>query len=94
MGELVTFATQAGIFFLFTPFCLLARYGGRAIDLRKASAERRATMRTYGIDDLAWEHGRRGDSRRFRQPAHAAPAVYARTADGSSSSVRTPACAR
>jgi hypothetical protein len=55
MGELVTFATQAGIFFLFTPFCLLARYGGRAIDLRKASAERRATMRTYGIDDLAWE---------------------------------------
>lgn len=55
MGELVTFAAQAGIFFLFTPLCLLARHGGRAIDLRKASAERRATMRTYGIDDLAWE---------------------------------------
>jgi hypothetical protein len=55
MGELVTFATQAGIFFLFTPFCLIARYGGRAIDLRKADAERRATMRTYGIDDVAWE---------------------------------------
>lgn len=55
MGELVTFAAQAGIFFLFTPLCLFARYGGRAIDLRKASAERRATMRMYGIDGLAWE---------------------------------------
>jgi len=55
MGELITLATQAGIFFLFTPLCLVARYGGRAIDLRKAGAERRATMRTYGIDDLVWE---------------------------------------
>lgn len=55
MGELVTLATQAGIFFLFTPLCLIARYGGRAIDLRKADAERRATMRMYGIDGLAWE---------------------------------------
>jgi len=55
MGELVTLAAQAGIFFLFTPLCLIARYGGRAIDLRKADAERRATLRTYGIDDVAWE---------------------------------------
>lgn len=55
MGELVTLATQAGIFFLFTPLCLIARYGGRAIDLRKADAERRATMRMHGIDDVAWQ---------------------------------------
>jgi hypothetical protein len=55
MGELVTFAAQAGIFFLFTPLCLIARYGGRAIDLRRADAERRATMRSYGVDDVAWE---------------------------------------
>jgi hypothetical protein len=55
MGEFVAFATQAGIFFLFTPFCLIARYGGRAIDLRKADAERRATMRTYGIDTVEWK---------------------------------------
>ena len=45
MGELVTLATQVGIFFLFTPACLIARYGGRAIDLRRANAERRAIMR-------------------------------------------------
>ena len=55
MGELVTLAAQAGIFFLFTPLCLVARYGGRAIDLRKAAAERRATMRMHGIDGVAWE---------------------------------------
>ena len=55
MGELVTLAAQAGIFFLFTPACLIARYGGRAIDLRKANAERRATMRMYGIEDVAWQ---------------------------------------
>lgn len=55
MGELVTFAAQAGIFFLFTPLCLFARYSGRAIDLRKADAERRATMRMHGIDRLSWE---------------------------------------
>lgn len=55
MGELMTLAAQAGIFFLFTPLCLIARYGGRAIDLRKAAAERRATMRMYGIDGVAWE---------------------------------------
>ena len=55
MGELVAIGTQIGIFFLFTPFCLIARYGGRAIDLRKANAERRATMRMYGIDDVAWQ---------------------------------------
>lgn len=55
MGELVTLAAQAGIFFLFTPLCLIARYGGRAIDLHKADAERRATMRMHGIDDVAWE---------------------------------------
>ena len=55
MGEFVAFAAQAGIFFLFTPLCLIARYGGRAIDLRKADAERRATMRMYGIDALVWE---------------------------------------
>jgi hypothetical protein len=55
MGELITFATQAGIFFLFTPLCLIARYGGRAIDLHKADIERRAAMRMCGIDDLAWE---------------------------------------
>ncbi len=55
MGEFVAFATQAGIFFLFTPFCLIARYGGRAIDLRKADAERRAVMRTYGIDRVDWQ---------------------------------------
>jgi hypothetical protein len=55
MGELVTFAAQAGIFFLFTPLCLIARYGGRAIDLHKADVERRATMRTYGIDGVDWQ---------------------------------------
>lgn len=55
MGELVAFGTQIGIFFLFTPFCLIARYGGRAIDLRRANAERRATMRMYGIEDVAWQ---------------------------------------
>lgn len=55
MGEFIAFAAQAGIFFLFTPLCLIARFGGRAIDLRKADAERRATMRTYGIDDVAWQ---------------------------------------
>jgi len=55
MGEFVTFAAQAGIFFLFTPFCLIARYGGRAIDLHKADAERRATMRRCGIDGVAWQ---------------------------------------
>lgn len=55
MGEFIGFAAQAGIFFLFTPFCLIARYGGRALDLRKAAAERRAVMRAYGIDDVAWQ---------------------------------------
>ena len=55
MGELVAFAAQAGIFFLFTPVCLIARYGGRALDLRKADAERRATMRMCGIDRVAWQ---------------------------------------
>jgi hypothetical protein len=54
MGELLTLATQAGIFFLFTPFCLIARYGGRAIDLHRAEAERRATMRAHGIDHVEW----------------------------------------
>ena len=44
MGELLTLAAQAGIFFLFTPLCLIARYGGRAIDLHKADIERRAAM--------------------------------------------------
>jgi hypothetical protein len=56
MGEFIGFAAQAGIFFLFTPFCLIARYGGRAIDLRKADAERRAVMRQYGIDRVDWQH--------------------------------------
>jgi hypothetical protein len=55
MGEFVAFAAQAGIFFLFTPLWLVARYGGHAIDLRKADAEHRATLRTYGIDDVAWQ---------------------------------------
>jgi hypothetical protein len=55
MGELVTLATQVSIFFLFTPACLIARYGGRAIDLRRANAERRAIMRAYGIDDVEWQ---------------------------------------
>ncbi|HJR89827.1 MAG TPA: hypothetical protein VJ782_06695 [Aeromicrobium sp.] len=55
MGEFVAFAAQAGIFFLFTPVCLIARYGGRAIDLRKADAERRVAMRRYGIGDAAWQ---------------------------------------
>ena len=55
MGEVVAFAAQAGIFFLFTPFCLIARYGGRAIDLRKADAERRAAMRAYGIERVGWQ---------------------------------------
>ena len=54
MGEVVAFAAQAGIFFLFTPFCLIARYGGRALDLRKADADRRAAMRAHGIDTLDW----------------------------------------
>lgn len=55
MGEFIGFAAQAGIFFLFTPLCLFARYGGRALDLRKADAERRAVMRTYGIDRVEWQ---------------------------------------
>lgn len=55
MGEFIGFAAQAGIFFLFTPFCLIAKYGGRAIDLHKAAAERRAVMREYGIDDVEWQ---------------------------------------
>lgn len=54
MGDFLAFAAQAGIFFLFTPFCLIARYGGRAIDLHKAASERRATMRACGIDRLEW----------------------------------------
>jgi hypothetical protein len=55
MGEFIGFAAQAGVFFLFTPFCLIARYGGRALDLRKADAERRAVMREYGIEDVEWQ---------------------------------------
>jgi hypothetical protein len=55
MGEFIAFAAQAGIFFLFTPLWLVARYGGQAIDLRKADAERRATMRMYGIYGVAWQ---------------------------------------
>lgn len=55
MGEFVTLAAQVGIFFLFTPLSLLARYGGRAVDLRKADAERRATMRECGIDAVEWK---------------------------------------
>jgi hypothetical protein len=54
MGEFIGFAAQAGVFFLFTPFCLIARYGGRALDLRKADAERRAVMRQYGIEQVEW----------------------------------------
>lgn len=54
MGEFLAFAMQAGIFFLFTPFCLIARYGGRAIDLHKAEVERRAVMRAHGIERVEW----------------------------------------
>ncbi|MFL6089353.1 MAG: hypothetical protein ACJ71Z_04340 [Aeromicrobium sp.] len=54
MGEFIGFAAQAGIFFLFTPFCLIAKYGGRALDLRKADADRRAAMREYGIEHVEW----------------------------------------
>jgi len=55
MGEFIGFAAQAGVFFLFTPFCLIARYGGRALDLRKADHDRRAVMREYGIEQVAWQ---------------------------------------
>jgi hypothetical protein len=55
MGGFIGFAAQAGIFFLFTPLCLIARYGGRALDLRRADSERRAVMRAYGIDGVEWQ---------------------------------------
>jgi hypothetical protein len=54
MGEFEGLAAQILIFFLFTPFCLIARYGGRALDRRYARAECRATMREYGIDEVEW----------------------------------------
>jgi hypothetical protein len=75
MGEFVAFAAQAGIFFLFTPVCLIARYGGRALDLRKADVERRAVMRQYGIDRVDWQHAgevtldERGETRMPDLPA-------------------------
>jgi hypothetical protein len=54
MGEFEGLAAQILIFFLFTPFCLIARYGGRALDRRHVRAECRATMREYGIDEVEW----------------------------------------
>jgi len=54
MGEFVGLAAQVLIFFIFTPFCLVARYGGRALDVRHARAECRAAMREYGIDHVEW----------------------------------------
>lgn len=47
-------AAQVLIFFIFTPFCLLARYGGRALDVRHARAECRAAMRDCGISRVEW----------------------------------------
>jgi len=52
MGEFVGFAAQILVFFIFTPFCLIARYGGHALDVRYARAECRAAMRAYGIDHV------------------------------------------
>lgn len=54
MGEFVGFAAQFLVFFLFTPFCLIARYGGRALDVRHARAECRAALRDCGIDHVEW----------------------------------------
>jgi hypothetical protein len=54
MSELQGLAAQILVFFLFTPFCLIARYGGRALDLRHARAECRAAMRACGIDHVDW----------------------------------------
>jgi hypothetical protein len=54
MDEFVGIAAQVLVFFIFTPFCLIARYGGRALDARHARAECRATMRAYGIDHVEW----------------------------------------
>lgn len=54
MGELEGLAAQILIFFLFTPLCLIARYGGRALDRHAARVECRATMREFGIDDVEW----------------------------------------
>jgi hypothetical protein len=54
MGEFEGLAAQILIFFLFTPFCLIARYGGRALDRRYARAACRASMREYGIDEVEW----------------------------------------
>ena len=38
MGEFIGFAAQAGIFFLFTPFCLIAKYGGSYFALASYNA--------------------------------------------------------
>ena len=54
MGEFVGLAAQVLVFFIFTPFCLIARHGGHALDVRAARAECRATMRAYGIDHVDW----------------------------------------
>jgi len=54
MGDFVGFAAQVLVFFIFTPFCLIARHGGHALDVRAARAACRATMREYGIDDVRW----------------------------------------
>jgi len=54
MGEFVGFAAQILVFFIFTPFCLIARHGGHALDVRHARAECRAAMRAYGIDHVEW----------------------------------------
>ena len=48
-------AAQVLVFFIFTPFCLIARHGGHALDVRHARAECRATMREYGIDHVEWQ---------------------------------------
>jgi hypothetical protein len=59
MGELQGLAAQILIFFLFTPACLIARYGGRALDRRAARGECRAAMRAYGIDAVEWHEAGR-----------------------------------
>jgi hypothetical protein len=55
MGEFVGFAAQVLVFFIFTPFCLIARHGGHALDVRHARAECRAVMRECGIDHVEWQ---------------------------------------
>jgi hypothetical protein len=54
MRDLITFGSQVMVLFLFTPVCILARYAGQAVDLRRANAERQASMREFGIDHVEW----------------------------------------